>query len=207
MSVLELLPNINVVKSTKLDSRSILFLKTFLPDSLVDCRQLQEGGTLPNIDGYLDVLCPDGRAREKISVQVKHLTYPEKKGKVYYDIPMSIYAYAERHKGELVLFIACDYDSRIFYWREIDFVTENSLPARGWKTPPKSSFFTGATVARPEIWPAKDFRDPFARKQGRSGHFGVGKWRFIAPIRHRNSSFSTDFRRLKMQNFGQILRI
>ena len=120
MSVLELLPNINVVKSTKLDSRSILFLKTFLPDSLVDCRQLQEGGTLPNIDGYLDVLCPDGRAREKISVQVKHLTYPEKKGKVYYDIPMSIYAYAERHKGELVLFIACDYDSRIFYWRNID---------------------------------------------------------------------------------------
>ena len=47
--------------------------------------------------------------------------------------------------------------------REIDFVTENSLPARGWKTPPKSSFFTGATVARPEIWPAKDFRDPFWR--------------------------------------------
>ena len=120
MSVLELLPNINVVKSTKLDSRSILFLKTFLPDSLVDCRQLQEGGTLPNIDGYLDVLCPDGRAREKISVQVKHLTYPEKKGKVYYDIPMSIYAYAERHKGELVLFIACDYASRKFYWRNID---------------------------------------------------------------------------------------
>lgn len=120
MSVLELLPNINVVKSTKLDSRSILFLKTFLPDSLVDCRQLQEGGTLPNIDGYLDVLCSDGRAREKISVQVKHLTYPEKNGKVYYDIPMSIYAYAERHRGELVLFIACDYDSRIFYWRNID---------------------------------------------------------------------------------------
>lgn len=28
---------------------------------------------------------------------------------------------------------------------------ENSLPARGWKTPPKSSLFTGATVARPEI--------------------------------------------------------
>lgn len=63
-----------------------------------------------------------------------------------------------------------------FPLREIDFVTENSLPARGgWKTPPKSSFFTGATVARPEIWPAKDFRAPFARKQGRSGHFWRGK--------------------------------
>ena len=38
-----------------------------------------------------------------------------------------------------------------FPLREIDFVTENSLPARGWETPPKSSFFTGATVARLEI--------------------------------------------------------
>ena len=28
-----------------------------------------------------------------------------------------------------------------FQLREIDFVTENSLPARGWETPPKSSFF------------------------------------------------------------------
>ena len=69
----ELLPNKNVVESSQLDTRSILFLKTFLPDNLVDCRQLQEGGTLPNIDGYLDILCPDGRAREKITVQVKHL--------------------------------------------------------------------------------------------------------------------------------------
>lgn len=81
MSVLELLPNINVVKSTKLDSRSILFLKTFLPDSLVDCRQLQEGGTLPNIDGYLDVLCPDGRAREKFRFKSSILHIRRKKGK------------------------------------------------------------------------------------------------------------------------------
>lgn len=118
----ELLPNKNVVESSKLDTRSILFLKTFLPDNLVDCRQLQEGGTLPNIDGYLDILCPDGRAREKITVQVKHLTYPEKNGNVFYDIPQSMYAYAERHKGELVLFIACDDVHRKFYWRNIDIV-------------------------------------------------------------------------------------
>ena len=89
-----------------------------------------------------------------------------------------------------------------FQLREIDFATENSLPARGWKTPPKSSFFTGATVARAEIWLAKDFRDTFARKQGRSGHFGEGKWRFIARIRLQDSPFSVDFRRLKMQNLG-----
>ena len=47
--------------------------------------------------------------------------------------------------------ICFDLGKLCFQLREIDFVTENSLPARGWKTPPKSSFFTGATVARPEI--------------------------------------------------------
>ena len=35
-----------------------------------------------------------------------------------------------------------------FQLREIDFVTENSLPARGWKTPPKSSFFTGHSLCQ-----------------------------------------------------------
>lgn len=35
-----------------------------------------------------------------------------------------------------------------FPLREIDFVTENNLPARGWKTPPKSSFFTGPSVCQ-----------------------------------------------------------
>ena len=38
-----------------------------------------------------------------------------------------------------------------FQLREIDFVTENSLPARGGKTPPKSSFFTGRPVCQPEF--------------------------------------------------------
>lgn len=120
MSIGELVPNISVTESSKLDRRSILFLKTFLPDNLVDCRQLEEGGTLPNIDGCLDLLCPDGTAQEKIVVQVKHLTYYEENGDAFYDIPMSIYAYAERHKGELVFFIACDDVSQKFYWRNID---------------------------------------------------------------------------------------
>lgn len=120
MSVEELVPNVNVTESSKLDSRSILVLKTILPDDLVDCRQLQEGGTLPNIDGYLDLLCSDGTAREKVVVQIKHLTYPVQEGKVFYDIPQSIYAYAERHKGEQVLFIACDDVNKTFYWKNID---------------------------------------------------------------------------------------
>ncbi len=120
MGIGELIPNINVTESSKLDRRSIRFLKSFFPDDQVDSDQLQEGGNLPNIDGYLDILCPDGTAKEKIVVQVKHLTYSEKNGDVYYDIPQSIYAYAERHKGELVVFIACDDAANKFYWRYID---------------------------------------------------------------------------------------
>lgn len=37
--------------------------------------------------------------------------------------------------------ICFDLGKLCFPLREIDFVTENSLPARGWRTPPKSSFF------------------------------------------------------------------
>ena len=117
---MELQPNKNISESVLHDRRSINLLKSILPDNCVDCSQLQEGGTLPNIDGYLEILDENGIAREKITVQVKHLTYPEKNGKVFYDIPESVYAYAKIHKGELVFFIACDYASRKFYWRNID---------------------------------------------------------------------------------------
>lgn len=71
----EFVPNKNATESSKLDQRSIRFIKNLLPDDDVDCSQLHEGGTLPNIDGYLDFLCKDGTANERIFVQVKHLTY------------------------------------------------------------------------------------------------------------------------------------
>ena len=102
---MELQPNRNISESVLHDRRSINLLKSILPDNCVDCSQLQEGGTLPNIDGYLEILDENGIAREKITVQVKHLTYPEKNGKVFYDIPESVYAYAKIHKGELVFFL------------------------------------------------------------------------------------------------------
>ncbi len=91
--------------------------------------------------------------------------------------------------------------------REIFSVTENSLPARGGGTPPKSSFFTGATVARPEIWTAKDFRDPLRQKTEKIRPF----WRGKVAVYRLKSDFkkpvSTDFGRLRVQNFGQISRI
>lgn len=113
-------PNKNATESSKLDKRSIRFIKDLLPDDDVDCSQLEEAGTLPNIDGYLDFLCKDGTANERIIVQIKHLTYPAVDGHAYYDIPKSIYAYSDRHKGEVVIFIACDYENGFFYWKYID---------------------------------------------------------------------------------------
>ena len=77
VSVMELRPNRNISESVLHDRRSINFLKNILPDDCVDCSQLQDGGTLPNIDGYLEILDEHGIAQEKIIVQVKHLTYPE----------------------------------------------------------------------------------------------------------------------------------
>lgn len=116
----EFVPNKNATESSKLDQRSIRFIKNLLPDDDVDCSQLHEGGTLPNIDGYLDFLCKDGTANERIFVQVKHLTYAPINGDAFYDIPKSIYAYSERHKGEVIVFIACYPESKVFYWRYID---------------------------------------------------------------------------------------
>ena len=120
MNTMELKPNKSIYPSTLLDRKSINFLNNLFPCELVDCSQLQIGGTLPNIDGYLDLLCLDGTAYERIVVQVKHLTHPAINGDAFYDIPQSIYAYAHRRKGEVVIFIACDYENEIFYWKVID---------------------------------------------------------------------------------------
>ena len=50
---------------------------------------------------------------------------------------------------------------------------ENSLPARGWKTPPKSSFFTGATVARPEFPTAGGFSPASLKTRSKCGRNSI----------------------------------
>lgn len=116
----EFVPNKSISQPSLHDKKSIKFLRSLFPDEIVDDSKLEAGGTTPNIDGYIDLLCEDGTAFERVFVQVKHLTYPETDGDVFYDIPKSLYAYAYRHKGEVVLFIACDYEREKFYWKYID---------------------------------------------------------------------------------------
>ena len=116
----DFVPQKSATESTILDSGSILFIKTLLLGKKVDCRLLQEGGTIPNIDGSLELLDDNGAIIGRITVQVKHLTHPANSGGAFYDIPKSIYAYASQLKGEVVIFIACDQDNGVFYWRYID---------------------------------------------------------------------------------------
>lgn len=115
----EFVTNKSMYPSKVHDVKSVRFLKNLFSPDVADC-QIDEGGTMPNVDGYIDFLQDDGTAYEQIFVQVKHLTYPEQDGSAFYDIPKSIYAYADRRKGDVVLFIACDYDAGKFYWRYID---------------------------------------------------------------------------------------
>ena len=51
-----------------------------------------------------------------------------------------------------------------FPLREIFSVTQNNLPARGRKAPPKSSLFTGHPMCRDRILTAEGFPAPFVQK-------------------------------------------
>ena len=62
-----------------------------------------------------------------------------------------------------------------FPLREIDFVTENSLPARGWKTPPKSSFFTGHPMCRDRILTSGTLRSKMGTLEGIIASYGQKK--------------------------------
>ena len=94
-----------------------------------------------------------------------------------------------------------------FQLREIDFVTENSLPARGWNSSGVVVFLPGPPWPDPKFGRRRIFETPSPENREDPAIFGEEKWRLIARIRLQNSPFSTDFRRLKMQNLRQISRI
>lgn len=79
-----------------------------------------------------------------------------------------------------------------FPLREIDFVTENSLPARGWKTPPKSSFFTGATVARPEFPTAGGFSPASLKTRSKCGRNSIIQHSKTGLYKHKKGDGSVE---------------
>lgn len=105
--------------SDKLDEDSIHLLRNLFYKNGVKER-LEQGGNLPMVDGWIELLDSDDVMEAKITVQVKHLTYPAKSSDAFYDIPNSVFAYASLNKGDVVIFIACDTDNETFYWRYID---------------------------------------------------------------------------------------
>lgn len=115
----EFLPNKSSWLSDKLDEESILLIRNILVKQQVKAR-IEEGGTTPNIDGYIELLDNEERIIGKLTVQVKHLPKLTNNVNVSYSIPQSLLAYAERIKGEVVVFMTCDTDNGIVYWKYID---------------------------------------------------------------------------------------
>ena len=63
----------------------------------------------PNIDGTINILDNNGEEIANVKVQLK--SYPQNnRGLNKYSIPSYILGYAERMRGEIVIFIAADYD-------------------------------------------------------------------------------------------------
>lgn len=120
---MNLVPSKTQYLSKTLDEDSIALVRDIFRRTSVDCAQLQTGGSLPDIDGYLDLCDDEGRAKGKITVQVKHLTYKASQS-VTYDIPISVFGYAKVHKGEVVVFIACDTANQKIYWK---YIGENEI--------------------------------------------------------------------------------
>lgn len=121
MKHLDLQPNRSSWTSKRLDEKSVRLLRKILEDKRVDTSKVEEGGTEANIDGYISILDGNDTIVAKVTVQIKHLNNNaiNEKG-VCYDIPKSILAYAYRMKGEVVLFITCDTNNNIVYWKHID---------------------------------------------------------------------------------------
>lgn len=120
ISIEELKPAKAMSDSQQLDKDSILMLRGLLDHHHINDSQLQEGGTQDNTDGYIALLDQEDRPIGKVCVQVKHLTHPPQNGRAFYDIPAELIGYAGRIKTDVILFIACDTDNKIFYWKCID---------------------------------------------------------------------------------------
>ena len=121
MKDLNLQPNKSSWASKRLDEKSVRLLRKILEDKRVDTSNIEEGGTEANTDGYISILDVDDTIVAKVTVQIKHYNNNaiSEKG-VCYDIPTSLLAYAHRMKGEVVLFITCDTNNDIVYWKYID---------------------------------------------------------------------------------------
>ena len=99
------------------DTDALLCLRNLLhgTNSKLD----ERSGKYPNIDGYFELTDEGGSISEKLAFQIK--SYPKsERGLSKYRIPSYILGYAERMKGEVVIFIAADYEEKKIYWKYID---------------------------------------------------------------------------------------
>jgi len=97
---MEFSPNKSSWLSEKLDEKSVLLIRNILVKQQQVKARIEEAGTTPNIDGYIELLDNEERIIGKVTIQVKHLTEPTKRGIASYQIPQSILAYrAHKRRG------------------------------------------------------------------------------------------------------------
>ena len=87
------------------------------------------------------------------------------------------------------------------------FRNRKQLARKGVELLRSRRFLPGPPWPDPKFSRRRIFETPSPENREDPAIFGEEKWRLIARIRLQNSPFSTDFRRLKMQNFGRISRI
>ena len=99
------------------DADAILCLRNIFNHT--DTKLDEKTDKFPNIDGYIELLNSEGLISGKVTIQVK--CYPKANRNLSkYSIPAYILGYAERMKGEIVLFITADLDEKKIYWKYLD---------------------------------------------------------------------------------------
>lgn len=174
-------PNKSSNEAARLDKKAVHTIEDIFLDQEDVHTNLECGGNIPNIDGWIELLDTDNRITSKITVQIKHLPT----GQCFYSIPQYICGYAERIKSEVVVFIACDHENNCFYWRVIDeeflelFRNNSKGQHQSWRYYFKKEEYCSASKVRSTIdnWRSlyyekkssiKDFRqqaDSFAKYQ------------------------------------------
>lgn len=105
--------------ASKADRRAIIILDDlFSKDNLV-ASFLNANDTVPNHDGYLELLNASGEQKGTIFAQVKSSLRYNKDGKIKHSLDSKFLSYCSTIKDTAIIFIGVDRDDKKAYWVEM----------------------------------------------------------------------------------------